>query len=533
MSDTDWRNPVKINLKQKYFLVAFSSLVLFLVLGFVVHDLILRNMITPMPKREMMPPIFIAKIVDRINPSNKVKAIEELNSWQTNMPGPKLLLIDDKGSVLYPVNEKLNFDWDKIKKPENKYEYTKIDTPSMEGDFSPPKPGFFPPSPPPPGGGPSMGVSGGPPPPPPHEMGAREAVLIKLDDSQNLFLLVSNEFKNRPDMGPPGGGFGKDRKPFLPWIGIISMVISLILGVGVAISLIYSSVNKKVKLADEVITQLQHGNLKARFPITRHDEFGRAMLRFNTMAAEIENLVEHMRGVEKSRSKLIQELAHDLRTPIASLKSLMETLNLKGPSMKEETKKEFLDLSLKEVNYFERLVEDLLFLAQVTEPKYQMQKESILISAVMEDEARDVSFRINQNQKDIKLELDFSEISEQVVVGDMHLIRRLLRNALENAFSFSKRAVKVSGKLYAKENKIKISIMDDGPGFSAESLASFGERRVTRKLATEVGGRISVGLGSVIMKTIANVHRGEIKASNVLNENNQIQGSCLEITLPV
>lgn len=515
-SDTVWRKPMKINLKQKYFLVALGSLIIFLVLGFVVHDLIIRNIMMPPPKKEMMPPIFIAKIVDRINPGNKVKAIEELNSWQSHMPGPKLTLLNDKGEVLYPEKETIKFEWQKIKKPLGKYDYVVIDNPNQDMDFPPP--------PPPPGEGRGFG---GPPPPPHEVMGKREMTLIKLDDSKDFYLLISNE-------GPPRGvEGGRPHKPFLPWIGIASMIISLILGIGVAISLIYSSVNKKVKLADEVITQLQNGNLKARFPITRHDEFGRAMVRFNTMASEIEKLVEHMRNVEKSRSKLIQELAHDLRTPVASLKNLIETLNLKGAALGEETKKEFLELSLKEVNYFERLVEDLLFLAQVSEPKYQIQKESIILATVIEDEAEDVSFRINQHGKAVKLQLQLEEIKEQDIVGDLHLVRRLLRNTLENAFSFANSEVKVIGKFDLDKKSLKITVIDDGPGFSAESLSSFGERRVTRKISSDKNGRISVGLGSVIMKAIVNVHRGEIKASNIINSSNKAEGSAVEIVLPV
>lgn len=502
---------MKINLKQKYFLVAFVSLVLFLVLGFVVHDLIIRNIMMPFPKREMMPPIFIAKIVDRMNSQDKVKAIEELNSWQGNMPGPKLFLLDANGLVLYPKNEKISLSWDQIKKPSRSYDYVVIDNPNKSIEMPPPKPGFI----------------GMPPPPPPHEMGRRDQTLIKLDDVKELYLLISNE-------GPRGPGpEGRPHKPFLPWIGIISMVISLILGIGVAISLIYSSVNKKVKLADEVITQLQHGNLKARFPITRHDEFGRAMLRFNTMASEIEKLVEHMRSVEKSRSKLIQELAHDLRTPVASLKNLIETLNLKGSALAEDTKKEFLELSLKEVNYFERLVEDLLFLAQVSEPKYQIQKESILLVNILEDEAEDVSFRINQNGKKVELKFQIEEVKDLTIVGDLHLIRRLIRNTLENAFSFAKGSVKVIGHLDQEKKNIRISVIDDGPGFSSESLASFGERRVTRKISADANGRISVGLGSVIMKAIVNAHRGEIKAANLVNEAKEIEGSNVQIVLPI
>lgn len=71
----------------------------------------------------------------------------------------------------------------------------------------------------------------GTPPPPPHEMGKRDMTLIKLDDAKDLYLLLVNQV---PPTGP--GKDGRSYKPFLPWIGIISMVISLI----------YSSVNKKL-----------------------------------------------------------------------------------------------------------------------------------------------------------------------------------------------------------------------------------------------------------------------------------------------
>lgn len=239
-----------------------------------------------------------------------------------------------------------------------------------------------------------------------------------------------------------------------------------------------------------------------------------------------------MRNVEKSRSKLIQELAHDLRTPVASLKSLIETLNLKGKSLSVETHKEFLELSLKEVNYFERLVEDLLFLAQVTEPKYQMQKESVILASIIEDEAEDVAFRINQNQQKIELNLDLEEIKDEAIFGDIHLLRRLFRNALENSFSFAKSKVRISAQYDKTKSLFDIKIEDDGPGFSQESLLSFGERRVTRKLSQDINGRLSVGLGSVIMKAISDVHRGEIKVRNIISPNKEIAGSSLEVILP-
>ncbi|OFZ30697.1 MAG: hypothetical protein A2622_13595 [Bdellovibrionales bacterium RIFCSPHIGHO2_01_FULL_40_29] len=120
-------------------------------------------------------------------------------------------------------------------------------------------------------------------------------------------------------MRPPPGEFN----PILPWLGIGSLIISLFIGIGVTIFIIYNSVHKKIKEADDVISQIQSGNLKARFKIQRRDEFGEAMVRFNKMADEIEKLVDHLKFVELARTKLIQELAHD--TKYFTIQNLLQT----------------------------------------------------------------------------------------------------------------------------------------------------------------------------------------------------------------
>jgi K+-sensing histidine kinase KdpD len=86
--------------------------------------------------------------------------------------------------------------------------------------------------------------------------------------------------------------------------------------------------------------------------------------------------------------------------------------------------------------------------------------------------------------------------------------------------------------------QISIAIEDDGSGFSETSLHSFGERKISRTFEhskadeTQKSGRLSVGLGSVILKTVAQMHGGSATARNRMS-GKQVAGASVTITLRV
>ncbi len=98
--------------------------------------------------------------------------------------------------------------------------------------------------------------------------------------------------------------------------------------------------------------------------------------------------------------------------------------------------------------------------------------------------------------------------------GNLHLIERLLKNALSNAGHYARKEITV--KLQKMDDRIELSICDDGPGLDADELQHFGEKKYSRKLTSgSVEGHISIGLGSVIMKHICSLHQAQMGLENI------------------
>jgi signal transduction histidine kinase len=495
---------VKNKLFTKYFLMAAVILIVFVVLGGIFTIFMSEQLHS---HRNMIPPLFIAKLIDQLDSSDKLKAVKKFEEAQDNNMRSRIILYDQNGEVVYNKTnsqvEKLKFEF--IQKFSKDYDFFNNPAERKENAEGERRggPAFF------------MFLFGGGPPHPPGG-----DVIVRLSGEPIYYL----------GMGPPQGFKPEGLERYLPLLRLLSLFVSLLLGGAVTISLIYASVRKRVVEADSVLTQIQGGNLKARFMVNRKDEFGEAMLRFNRMADEIEALVDHLKDVESSRNKILQELAHDLRTPVASLKNLLETIETQNEKLQPELRKELALLSLREVDYFGQLVEDLLLLAQVDEPKYRVENNKVILNEVIEEVISDCLSRPLYKDKKITVKKNY-ELTSAEIFGSYSLLYRMFRNAFENSLSFAKSQIQVDVKKVGASD-MQIQIIDDGPGLSDEQMIHFGERKLSRQMISgEKSGRLSIGLGSVIIKKICKIHRGEVQIANKKQEDGsgRIAGAVLTI----
>ncbi|QDK38406.1 HAMP domain-containing sensor histidine kinase [Bdellovibrio sp. NC01] len=318
-----------------------------------------------------------------------------------------------------------------------------------------------------------------------------------------------------------------NRPSHLMWITVGSLAACALISVAVALFYQFSKYRERALEALEVLAKMKHGNLSARMPTKKFEDLAPLVDAFNQMADDVEHLVENMRKSDHARRQLLQDLAHDLRTPLASLKTFLETLKTADKRLSEEKRHEVVSLCFTEVEYFGNLVEDLLFLAQITEPKYSLGTEEIHLIERVQEQIHVFKTRYPKLSFEIRTNLD---PDKTIVIGSTKLIDRMLRNAFENSSSFAKGKVIVD--LQQQGAKLVVSIQDDGPGFSERALKEFGYKKASRVLSGDSDNkRISVGIGSVIMREIVQLHSGELRAENVLNQD-QVLGSKVSFTLP-
>lgn len=379
---------------------------------------------------------------------------------------PSLWLVNDKGMILSANNlQGLPIEWEKLPKPRKVHGIT-----SNEDVLFDPK-----------------------------------TFVIRLDTDPKTYLISHNQktlFQG----------------PFL-WIQGAHTFTTAALAMFFALSILFFYLRRKSRQARVVLNRLERGDLKARFDIKRFDEFGNLLGDFNRMADEIERLVNRVNMTEASRSQLLQELGHDLRTPLTSLNTSIETLGLHFSELEETDRRELFTMMTADLHYFKELLEKLTIVATIEDPRYKATTEYIRLDKLLDAELRNRALGPDK----IQWKFDTEENVRPVILGDEHLITRLFKNALDNASRFARNTIQV--QLRELRDSIEILILDDGPGLTPEAIRAFGQRRERRSIK-ERSHEFSLGLGSVIMKTIAEAHDGSISMENQHGR----QGACLRVT---
>jgi CHASE2 domain-containing sensor protein/signal transduction histidine kinase len=225
------------------------------------------------------------------------------------------------------------------------------------------------------------------------------------------------------------------------------------------------------------------------------------------------------RQAQQTRDDLMRFVSHDIRAPLASILTLVETSAMPETSTQLSMMskiKRYADGALNLANDFFRLVR--------AEAIDQSQFSLIDVCALLEEAADDVW--VLANTKQIGIERDFASLDEALVLGDRHQLQRVFINLLNNAVKYSPPGTQVTLRLQAENTAWRVSIIDQGYGIEAHKLAGLFTR-FTRLRAPGQPETEGVGLGLMIVKAISERHQGELSVTSRVGV-----GSTFSVVLP-
>jgi signal transduction histidine kinase len=294
-------------------------------------------------------------------------------------------------------------------------------------------------------------------------------------------------------------------------------VVSLTLGATLAAALAQRVIDLRTGARE-----LASGNLAARVQAVGNDELAELAGEFNSMAARLADADAERRRMEDSRRQLVAAISHDLRTPLASVRAMVEALCddlVPDPA----TQRRYLATMRSQIGHLNTLIDDLFELAQLEAGALQLDLQRIapadLVSDVIE------GMRAQAEERQITLR---GQVSDPAPVrAAPQKIERVLYNLVSNAVRYTPAGGSVTIRAVLDSPQLtRFEVADTGDGIAPDDLPHVFERfyRGEKSRSRATGG---AGLGLAIARGIVEAHGGRMRA-----ESEPGQGTLIGFTLP-
>ncbi len=221
------------------------------------------------------------------------------------------------------------------------------------------------------------------------------------------------------------------------------------------------------------------------------------------------------------KRQLTQNVAHELKTPVASIQGYLETI-LENPKVDEPTRQQFLERCYAQSRRLSSLLADMSTLNRMDDGAEMMAMEDVDVAALVEQIARECQMGLEQKRMTMSVKLP----RPLIVRGNRSLLYSIFRNLTDNAIAYAGTATTITLTANGDNAVWHFTFSDNGVGVAPEHLPRLFERfyRVDKGRSRKMGG---TGLGLAIVKNAVRVHGGAISARN-----NPTGGLRFDFTLP-
>lgn len=265
-------------------------------------------------------------------------------------------------------------------------------------------------------------------------------------------------------------------------------------------------INRKIKLIYKYIYQTKAGRKEEVYnkyilPTKNIDEVSKDVEQW---AEQQKKEIEILQRNEKYQREFLQNLSHEIKTPIFAIQGyvdiLMDEISSNQPAIKK-----FLESTSRNVYRLVNLVNDLDEITKLESNQQELQQESFIVQELIKEIFEDLSIQIKE--KNISYTIKKGCEAPIAVFADKGKIAQVINNLVINAVRYGKMNGSIIISIYkTDENHVLIEVSDDGVGIAEEHLSRLFERfyRVDRNRSREYGGS---GLGLAICKHIIEAHQ--------------------------
>ena len=215
---------------------------------------------------------------------------------------------------------------------------------------------------------------------------------------------------------------------------------------------------------------------------------------------------EQAQRENEMRRQLTQNIAHELKTPVASILGFTETL-LDNPQLDPATQRDFISRSHDQASRLAALLRDLSTLNRIDYAHRMIEMTDVELSSLVDEISAEVAHQLSERSMEIRVQLPRPMWTR----GNPELLYGIFRNLVDNAIHYAGPGTLITISARRKASRWALQVEDNGVGVSAEHLPRLFERfyRIDRGRSRQMGG---TGLGLAIVKNSILLHGGSVTA---------------------